>query len=359
LNTFISIAEFVLALGSIILLHEFGHFIVGRLSKIEVEEFGIGFPPRALKLFTWKGTLFTLNWIPFGGFCKFKGEEDPQAAGGLSAANKWARLATLLGGPVMNLLLASLLFAIVVFQFGMPQYNVAQIKEVILGSPAAIAGFLNGDILVEVNGQKINSVEQVISTTQQNLGKEMTLIISRDGKEVSLSVTPRLNPPIGQGAIGVVMGNPILPINFFQAIPSGVQSTFQMGKQLLMLPAMFVRGQVDSSQMRLISPKGIYDIYAQVRTESEQANNYDPKSVLLNMVSFFGVISAALGFSNLLPIPAVDGGRIFFMIPELLFNKRVPAKFENAVHAIGFTVILAIMALVFIQDFINPVVLPK
>ena len=122
---------------------------------------------------------------------------------------------------------------------------------------------------------------------------------------------------------------------------------------------MFVRGQVDSSQMRLLSPKGIYDIYAQVRTESEQANNYDPKSVLLNMVSFFGVISAALGFSNLLPIPAVDGGRIFFMIPELLFNKRVPAKFENAVHAIGFTVILAIMALVFIQDFINPVVLPK
>ena len=359
MNTIISIAEFVLALGSIILLHEFGHFIVGRLSKIEVEEFGIGFPPRALKLFTWKGTLFTLNWIPFGGFCKFKGEEDPQAAGGLSAANKWARLATLLGGPVTNLLLASLLFAIVVSQFGMPQYNVAQIKEVIPGSPAAVAGFSNGDILVGINGQKINSVEQVISTTQQNLGKEMNLIISRDGQKVSLRVTPRLNPPAGQGAIGVVMGNPILPINFFQAIPSGIQSTFQMGKQLLMLPAMFIQGQVDSSQMRLISPKGIYDIYAQVRTESEQANNYDPKSVLLNLVSFFGVISAALGFSNLLPIPAVDGGRIFFMIPELLFNKKVPAKFENAVHAIGFTVLLTIMALVFIQDIINPVILPR
>jgi regulator of sigma E protease len=122
---------------------------------------------------------------------------------------------------------------------------------------------------------------------------------------------------------------------------------------------MFIQGQVDSSQMRLVSPKGIYDMYAQVRTESEQATNFDPKAVLLNLVSFFGVISAALGFSNLLPIPAVDGGRIFFMIPELLFNKRVPAKFENAVNTIGFTVILAIMALVFIQDIINPVVLPR
>ena len=359
LNTLISIVEFILALGFIILLHEFGHFIIGRLTKIEVEEFGIGFPPRAIKLFTWKGTLFTLNWIPFGGFCRFKGEDDPLAAGGLSAANKWARLATLLGGPVMNLILASLLFAIVISQFGMPQYNVAEIMEVIPGSPAAIAGFSNGDILTEINGQKITSVDQIISTTQQNLGKEMDLTISRKGKEISLAITPRLNPPAGQGAMGVVLGNPILPVNFFQAFPSGVQSTFQMGKQLLMLPVMFVQGQVDSSQVRLLSPKGIYDIYSQVRTASEQANNFDPKAVFLNLVSFFAIISAALGFSNLLPIPAVDGGRIFFLIPEILFNKRVPAKFENAVHAIGFTILLAIMALVFIQDFINPVILPK
>ena len=255
MNTIISIFEFILALGFIILLHEFGHFIVGRLTKIEVEEFGIGFPPRALKLFTWQGTLFTLNWIPFGGFCRFKGEDDPQASGGLSAANKWARLATLLGGPVMNLILASLLFAIVISQFGMPQYNVAKIMEVVPGSPAALAGFLSGDTLLEINGQKINSVEQVISTTQQNLGKEMDLKVSRDGKDISLLITPRLNPPAGQGAMGVILSNPILPVNFFQAVPSGVQSTFQMGKQLLMLPVMFVRGQVDSSQVRLLIPK--------------------------------------------------------------------------------------------------------
>jgi regulator of sigma E protease len=359
LNTAISIIEFILALGTIILLHEFGHFVVGRLSKIEVEEFGIGFPPRALKLFTWKETLFTLNWIPFGGFCKFKGEEDPQAPGGLSAANKWARLATLLGGPIMNLLLASILFAVVVSQIGMPRYNIVQISEVTSGSPAANAGISSGDILVEINGQKINSMEQVISTTKLNLGKEMNLIVSRNGKRVALIVTPRSNPPAGQGAMGILLGNPTQPINIFQAFPSGIQATIQMGKQLFMIPSMIIQGQVDSSQMRLVSPKGIYDMYAQVRTESEQATNFDPKSIFLSMVSFFGVVSAALGFSNLLPIPAVDGGRIFFMIPELLFNKKVPAKFENAVHAIGFTILLAVMAFTFIQDFINPIVLPK
>jgi regulator of sigma E protease len=359
LNTFFSILEFVLALGTIILLHELGHFIAGKLNKIEIEEFGIGFPPRALKLFTWKGTLFTLNWIPLGGFCRFKGEEDPAASGGLSAANKWARLTTLLGGPLMNLLLATMLFAIVISQYGMPQSNIAQVQGVTPGSPADLAGLKSSDVFISVNEQKITSIEQIIGITQENLGKPMSMLIQRDAKQLSIQITPRLNPPSGEGPMGVLLTNPIHAVNFFQAVPGGIQTTFGMIKQLISLPVMFLRGQVDASQMRLVSPKGIYDIYAQVRTESEQANNNDGKAVLLNLVSFFGIISAALGFSNLLPIPAVDGGRIFFMLPELLFNKRIPAKFENTVHAIGFTVLLAIMVLVFIQDFINPIVLPK
>ena len=159
--------------------------------------------------------------------------------------------------------------------------------------------------------------------------------------------------------MGVVLTNPIQPVNFLQSLPAGAQATVGMLRQLISLPVMFMRGEVDSSQMRLVSPKGIYDIYSQVRTESEQATNNDSKAVFLNLLSFFGIISAGLGFSNLLPIPAVDGGRIFFMLPELLFNKRIPARFENAVHAIGFTVLLAVMILVLIQDFVNPIVLPK
>lgn len=359
MDNFISIIEFVLALGTIILLHEFGHFIIGRLNKIEVEEFGIGFPPRAFKLFTWQGTLFTINWVPLGGFCKFKDEEGLNTAGGLSAANKWARFTTLLGGPAMNLVLATVLFAIVISQFGIPQTNVAQINSVVAGSPAEMAGFKSGDIFVSVNGEKINSVEQIINITQTSLGKEMDIVVNRNNQKIFLQITPRSNPPTGEGPMGIILTNPIVPVSFFQSIPAGAQTTIGMLRQLISLPFLVLRGQVDSSQMRLISPKGIYDIYSQVRTESEKATNNDAKLVLLNMVSFFGVISAGFGFSNLLPIPAVDGGRIFFMIPELLFNKRIPAKFENAVHTIGFTVLLAIMILVFIQDFVNPIILPK
>jgi len=259
----------------------------------------------------------------------------------------------------MNLLLASVLFAIVISQLGIPQTNLAQIQAVIPGSPADIAGFKSKDIFVLVNGEKVNSVEQVIRITQANLGKSMNFVLKRDGQEISVQVTPRLDPPEGEGPLGVILTNPVTQIGFFQAVPLGVQTTYDMLRQLLSLPAMLINGQVDSSQMRLISPKGMYDIYSQVRTESEEATNNDSKLVLLNMVIYFGIISAGLGFTNLLPIPAADGGRIFFMLPELLFNKRVPPKFENAVHAIGFSILMAIMIMVFIQDFINPVVLPK
>lgn len=359
MDTFISILEFVVALGAIILIHELGHFIIGRLCKIEVEEFGIGYPPRLLELFTWKGTLFSLNWIPFGGFCRFKGEGDPEQIGGLSSANKWARLATLLGGAGMNFILAIVLFAIVISQVGIPQVNTVKIMGVVANSPAAQVGLLSGDIILEAAGQPITSVEQVINITYQNLDKPIDLLIKRGNEKIPLKISPRSNPPEGQGPMGVSLGNPVSTIGFFNAIPVSTQYTYSIIKQMISLPVMLIRGQVDSSEMRLLSPKGIYDIYAQVRSEDLQSQNYNPKIAFLNLVNFFAIISAALGFSNLLPIPAVDGGRVFFLIPELLFNKRIPAKYENMVHTVGFTILLAIMAFVFIQDFINPVVLPK
>jgi len=359
LDTLLSILEFVLALGTIILIHELGHFVIGRLCKIEVEEFGIGYPPRLLKLFTWKGTLFSLNWIPFGGFCRFKGEGDPEQVGGLSSANKWARLATLLGGAGMNFVLAIILFAIVISQVGIAQTNTVKIMEVNINSPAAQVGLVSGDIILEAAGQQITSIEDVINITYQNLDKPLTLLIKRGNEEIPIQVTPRTDPPEGQGPVGISLGNPITPIGFFSSLVPGTRYTYSIVKQMVTLPIMLVRGQVDSSEMRLLSPKGIYDIYSQVRSEDLESPNYDAKTALLNLVNFFAIISAALGFSNLLPIPAVDGGRILFLIPELLFNKRVPAKYENMVHAVGFTILLAIMAFVFIQDFINPVVLPK
>jgi len=358
LDSIITILEFILALGFILLLHELGHFIVGRLFKVEIEEFGIGYPPRLLKLFSWRGTLFSLNWIPFGGFCRFKGEGDPAIQGGLAAANKWVRLSTLSAGPITNLLLATLLFAFVISQFGIPQTNIVEVREVGINSPAEKAGLIPGDIIQQFNNESINSIDELINLTQKNLGNEITLLIHRNSSELTIKLTPRTNPPDGEGPMGVLLGNPMQSVSIFQSIPFGFQTTIDMGKQLFILPILLLRGEVDPSQMRLLSPKGIYDIYSQVRDAELKAENYTPQMGLVNFISFFAVISAALGFSNLLPIPALDGGRLIFLIPEILFNRRVPSKYENMIHFIGFSALLLIMIYVFIQDFINPIVLP-
>ena len=121
---------------------------------------------------------------------------------------------------------------------------------------------------------------------------------------------------------------------------------------------MLIRGQVQSADMRLLSPKGIYDVYSQVRAEERQSEQSQPELAFLNIAWFFGIISTALGFTNLLPIPALDGGRMLFIIPEIITGKRVPAKYENMVHFIGYTALLLLMGYVFYQDFVNPIVLP-
>ncbi|HEY60474.1 MAG TPA: site-2 protease family protein [Anaerolineae bacterium] len=351
------VLEFVIALGTIIFLHELGHFVVGRSLNIEIEEFGFGYPPRLAKLFTWKGTDITINLIPFGAFVRFKGEDDPKVTGSLASANKWARLAILMGGPVMNLLIGILLFSIVFSSMGLPVADIVEIQEVVTTAPADTAGILAGDIIQAIYGEKIDSMEEVGTIIYQHLGEEIPLVVKRGNQTTTIQVTPRTEWPEEQGPIGIVMTNPIEPISFFQAVPLASNMAIEQGKQLFVMPLMLLRGEIQPSQARVLSPKGVYDIYAHVRQE-EQAIASDTKTTLINTAWFFGIISIALGFSNLLPIPALDGGRILFLLPEIFLNKRVPAKFESVVHLIGFSTLIILMFYVFMQDFINPVVLP-
>src|SRR5512135_3581687 len=136
----LSLLIFIAVFAGVVFIHEFGHFLVSRLLRVEVEEFGFGLPPRALRLFHWKGTDFTLNWLPIGGFVRPKGENDPNVPGGLAAASPWTRLAVLFAGPTMNLLLGVVVFSLLFFQMGVPDYSKVQIGDVLSGSPAAQAG---------------------------------------------------------------------------------------------------------------------------------------------------------------------------------------------------------------------------
>jgi regulator of sigma E protease len=226
------------------------------------------------------------------------------------------------------------------------------------GSPAYEAGIEANDEFVAINGQDVFSMTEVSTLIQENLGEAVEIEFLRDGQPITLSVIPRANPPEGQGAMGVVMQNPVVEYGFFQAIPRGTQMAWAQIKQVFELPGMISRGEVSSEEMRPLSPKGLYDVYAQVRESEQVYEQEQPNLAFLNVCWFFGIISTALGFTNLLPIPALDGGRILFILPEIFIGKRVPAKYENAIHMVGYLALLVLMAYVFLQDFINPVVLP-
>lgn len=360
-NTIESILEFVIAFGLLLFIHEFGHFIISRLQGIEVEEFGFGFPPKMAKLFTWKGTEFTLNWIPFGAFVRPKGENDPAVEGGMAAANPWRRFLVLLGGPILNILTGILLFSILFSRTGGPDTKTVQILSVNKASPAESAGLLPGDILRQVDGQSITSTEGVIGIVRLNVGKEISLTFERDQELKTVMVTPRLNPPPNEGALGIVMGNPVVPLTWLQAVPFAFQAAYQQTVSLITLPGNLIRGAVTPEEARMVGPVGMYDIYSQLRTrdiEAADANPQDASGAILNRLALLAIISIAVGLTNLLPIPALDGGRILFLIPEMFLGKRVSPKWENAVHTVGFILLIGLMVLVTTQDIFNPIQMP-
>jgi regulator of sigma E protease len=261
-NSLLSLIEFIIALSVLLGMHELGHFLVGKLFKIEAEEFGFGYPPKLLKLFTLGGTDFTLNLIPFGAFVRFKGENDPDVPGGLAFANKWQRLGTLVAGAAMNLLTGILLFTFVISSTGMPQTKIISIASVDPGSPAAQAGVLPGDIIKSVNAIEITAMVKVSEIIQKNLDIPVSLELLRNNAVLKTEVTPRSNPPEGQGPLGIVMQNPVKKVGFFMAIPSGIQLAFEQGKQLLSMPLMLFRGQLKTGYAPAFTQRYLRRLFA-------------------------------------------------------------------------------------------------
>lgn len=359
MNTIITILEFVLLFGVLVFIHELGHFIMARINKIDVEEFGFGYPPRLVKLFTHKGTIYSLNWIPFGGFVRMKGETgQTMDAGSYAAANPWRRFAVLMNGPIMNLLVGLIILAVVFSRTGTPDANRVQIQSVAANSPAALAGLQANDIFQTIDNVQIKSLSQVSQVVSSNLGSEIKLTVVRGSQSLTVLLTPRANPPKGEGALGVVIANPLVPSNFFKAIPLAAQSTLEQGKQLIMLPYQLIKGQISPQEGRMVSVVGIYDIFSNVKSEDQAQAAQNPQNAGLNVLYFISVISIALGYTNLLPIPALDGGHILFLLPEMIFKKKVKPEFENAVHFIGFALLMVLMVVLVVNDIVNPIVIP-
>ena len=379
----LSLVIFILAFGGMVIIHEFGHFIVARWCGIEVEEFGIGLPtPGAITLFTWLGTRFTLNWLPLGGFVRPKGENDPTIAGGLAAASPWKRLAVLFAGPTMNLITAVVLFSIIIAIGGgiityQPENSATSkvlITNVLADSPAKQADMQVGDVLVSAAGQPIKNSDDIRTAVSAHADQPVSFVVERAGKQITLLITPKFNQAEGRPLIGIeyCSGCVFKPITSLgDNLQTSLRYTGNQIYALVTLPVKLIRGTVAPEQGRMIGLKGIYDIMKQSVASDVQASqsssatasstgssSSSPYNKPVQTLFLIAALSISLGVFNLFPFPALDGGRIIFVLPEIIFRRRVPAQFENIVHGVGMSVLLLFMIYINVMDFIKPVVIP-
>ncbi len=350
-----TIGAFILVLTPIILVHELGHFVAARLSGIRVDEFGIGFPPRALTLFKRGGTIYTLNWIPVGGFVRPAGEDDPTVSDGFASASKRARFFTLIAGSGANFLFALFLFWIA-FMIGPPKFEVS-IPEVVPGSPAEMAGIRAGDVILEINGLEVETSDVVIEEVTSAAGKPLEMVVRRDGQLIPVVVTPRMPGEYDEateGPTGIVIrsdpsgGN--ISAGPIDAVGMAGQSIFDVVYGTLRAPLMLIQGQISPSEARPVSVVGISQLAGAAAEETARRRDLFP------ILWFAGIISVALGFTNLLPIPALDGGRISFVLVEAIRGRRIEPEREGMVHLVGMLVLLGLMVLIIIQDIVNPII---
>jgi regulator of sigma E protease len=317
------------------------------------------------------GTQFTLNWLPIGGFVRPKGENDPSVKGGLAAASPWTRLAVLFAGPTMNILLAVVVFTFLFFQIGVPDYTKVQVADVMAGSPAAQAGLRPSDVIVAVNGQAITDSTQLHDLIYNNLDKPIQLTVRRGKQTVTVTATPSSKRAQSQGALGISMGPAMVPGgSAIESLRYGSLAVYEQVRLLVLLPAQMIRGQVSAQDSRFVGLKGIYDLFGQAVSRDVQSRETPPPSPGTTPASpeptyltlqLIGVLTISLGVLNLFPFPALDGGRIFFVLPELILRRRVPPEWENRINAVGMALLLAFMVYVNVMDFVNPaiVTLPK
>ncbi len=343
---------FALILGALIIGHEFGHFLVARLLKVRVEEFGLGFPPRLVTLFEAGGTRFTLNLIPLGGFVKPAGEDDPTVEGGLAGANGRTRAAVLIAGPVANLALAVLAFT-TAFKFAAPDTERVIITQVEAGSPAALVGIRPNDEILRVDELEVIGFNALQAAIAERGDRPTTLDLLRGEERLTVELTPRTAPPEGQGPIGVTLGNPTRSVAWPEAIGLGLRATGFQFSEMIHLPSRLLRGEIAPEEARISGLKGMYDMLVWAGEIDRSAQR---PFLTLNLI---GVISAGLALANLLPIPALDGGRLMFVAFEAIAGKRVPPQHEGLAHTLGFMVLLALILYVNVQDFLNPIVLPR
>ena len=534
LKILMTIIAFLLILSLLVFVHELGHFVVAKRAGITVEEFAIGFPPRALKVWQDEGriildgheyiitrqtdvpraiqpgvqvyaetstdekgrptvtrlelvaveeapasnpkkgseakffsiftpkpkkaspadsrptvtvdgltrpTEYTINWIPFGGYVRMVGEEDPSAPGSFASKSKRVRFAVLVAGSLMNLVAAVFFFTLSSMS-GVPETAIGTfVTEVVVGTPAAEAGLQPGDLIVGADGQEFKYDGDLINYVEQTKGTEITLHLEREGEIINTSLVPRANPPENQGAMGVAIryvplaatiitnvmpgapaekaglqaGDIIISVdevelkytddllNYLEQVndaeillrferdgkimttpltplPNSPEGQNKLGAELdydldtktayYPLQTAFIRGLVQTAEYvgltfyvpiailqnifpaEAARPTGPVGIYQQTGSAVNAAVSFD---WWFPVLWFTAVLSTALAVTNLLPLPALDGGRIFFILIEAIRGKRVAPEKEGAIHFIGLALLLTLMLVISYYDLSSPI----
>ena len=363
-----TIIIFLIVLSVLVLVHEFGHFFTARWFGVKTEEFGLGFPPRAIGFYKdlkgkWRrlsgnkdieslegdnkpsDTVYSLNWLPIGGFVKIKGEngDSRDEKDSFGAKKIWKRAVVLSAGVVMNIILAFVLFSLC-FMIGAPQSvdtgGKIQITEVLKGSAAQHAGILSGDVIKGADGQNFSTVLSVQNYISAKGGNEVALNLVRGGKSISVNIKPELKD--GKGIMGVGLDQlATVRYSFFQAIWEGLKHTAII---LWMIIVAFV-GLIRN----LIMGAGAGDaVGGPIRIA--QMTGEVARFGFVNLLNFTAILSLNLAVINILPFPALDGGRIFFLILEKIKGKPVKRETEAIIHNIGFMILLALIVLVTYKD---------
>jgi len=421
------VGTLILVLAPIILIHEIGHFIFARLAGVRAEEFGIGFPPRMLKLGrgkgylkigdthiviparfrlppdiekgTWvnaiaqqqddesyvlhslqladaqtpehervdkgtrlqgeltvfePGTLYSLNWLPIGGFVRMTGEEDPSDPRSLAAQPKRWRIAVLAAGAAINII-AAVLLLVAGYTSGVPDKWQVEITNVQAESAAEAAGLLPRDIVVAVDGERIDDgMAHLRDIIRAKPEQTVELVILRGGETLTLAATPQ-GAEDGYGLLGIMMSpwpdqSAVRRYSLSQALTASIADTKNAIVMTFQVPLLLIRGNITPAEARPASMVGISEILAFTLQQSLEWKLAFP------VLQTASLISLALGLTNLLPLPALDGGRIFFVLIEAVRGRRVSPEREAMFHFVGIVILMSLMLFIMLQDFINPII---
>jgi len=350
----VTIILFVLIFGVVVIAHEFGHFLLAKANGIHVIEFAVGMGPNICS-FQKGGTKYSLKIFPIGGACMFEGEDGlaekdgEPGEGSFLKASVWGRISTVAAGPFFNFILAFVIAFIMVNMSGIIAIRDPVVTQVSEGGGAEAAGLQDGDRILSINGEKMKLYQEISLYMQATYrGGSLEVVYERDGVRDTVTLTPQLDESSGTYLLGVMNADFVEPKGFETLKYAWYEMRYSVKATYKSLGMIF-QGRV--SRQDVAGPVGI--AVNVVGKTYDEAKAYGWQSVLLSMLNITLMLSVNLGILNLLPIPALDGGRLVFLLVEIVRGKPVPPEKEGMVHFIGLMFFMVLMVVVFFNDLAN------